>query len=177
MGDQSNKQLERVKKIVKKAIITALKPIIIIGLIICLIAAFICSIMYAITLDTGTLKDGSWNNVPYASSQYGSNITINEDGIASTEISAQEVWDKLIENKSNITEYIKKPETLKKLLNAEMITNFLDTRQNPDAPIDWDSINSDTESKNIQGIIKLKRAMVDGQVKTLVYVDPDTFHR
>lgn len=52
-----------------------------------------------------------------------------------------------------------------------MITNFLDTRQNPDAPIDWDSINSDTESKNIQGIIKLKRAMVDGQVKTLVYVD------
>ena len=175
MGDQSNKQLERVKKIVKKAIITALKPIIIIGLIICLIAAFICSIMYAITLDTGTLKDGSWNNVPYASSQYGSNITINEDGIASTEISAQEVWDKLIENKSNITEYIKKPETLKKLLNAEMITNFLDTRQNPDAPIDWDSINSDTESKNIQGIIKLKRAMVDGQVKTLVYVDPDTF--
>ena len=40
MGDQSNKQLERVKKIVKKAIITALKPIIIIGLIICLIAAF-----------------------------------------------------------------------------------------------------------------------------------------
>ena len=67
MGDQSNKQLERVKKIVKKAIITALKPIIIIGLIICLIAAFICSIMYAITLDTGTLKDGSWNNVPYSS--------------------------------------------------------------------------------------------------------------
>ena len=29
MGDQSNKQIERVKKVVKKAIITALKPIII----------------------------------------------------------------------------------------------------------------------------------------------------
>ena len=175
MGDQSNNHLERVKKIVKKAIITALKPIIIIGLIICLIAAFICSIMYVITLDTGTLKDGSWDNVPYASSQYGSNITIDEDGIASTEISAQEVWDKLIENKSNITEYIKKPETLKKLLNAEMVTNFLDTRQNPDDPIDWDSINSDTESKAIQGIIKLKRATAEGEIKTLVYVDPDTF--
>ena len=175
MEEQPNKQLERVKKIVKKAIITALKPIIIIGLIICLIAAFICSIMYVITLDTATLKDGSWDNVPYASDQYSNNVTIDDDGIAMTEMSVQEVWDKLVENKSNMTEYIKKPETLKKLLNAEMVTNFLDTRKNPDEPIDWDSIINDTDSKVVQGIIKLKRADSDGNTKTLVYIDPETF--
>ena len=131
--------------------------------------------MYVITLDTGTMKDGSWDNVPYASSQYSSNVTIDEDGVTTTQMSAQEVWDKLVENKSNMTEYIKSPETLKKLLNAEMVTNFLDTRQNPDDPIDWDTLNKDTDSKVIQGIIKLKRAKADGSKKTLVYVDPDTF--
>ena len=59
--------------------------------------------MYVITLDTGTMKDGSWDNVPYASSQYSSNVTIDEDGVTTTQMSAQEVWDKLVENKSNMT--------------------------------------------------------------------------
>lgn len=175
MGDQSNKQLQAVKKIAKKVIKAVLRPIIIGALIIAIIAAFICSILYVITLDTGTPKEGSWGNVPYASSQYSSDITIDEDGIASTNMSAQEVWDKLIENKSNITEYLKSPKTLKKLLNAGLVTNFLDTRQNPDAEIDWDKLNEDTESKEVQGIIKLRRALDDGNKITMVYVDPDTF--
>ena len=106
MGDQSNKQIERVKKVVKKAIITALKPIIIMMLIVCIIVALICSVMYVVTLDTAILKDGSWDNVPYASDQYSSSYSIDEDGIASTTMSAQEVWDKLIENKSNVNEYL-----------------------------------------------------------------------
>lgn len=175
MEEQPNKQFQKIKKTVRKAVIAALAPILIVALIICLIVTLICSVMYVITLDTGTMKDGSWDNVPYASSQYSSNVTIDEDGVATTQISAQEVWDKLVENKSNMTEYIKSVETLKKLLNAEMVTNFLDTRQNPDDPIDWDSLNKDTDSKVIQGIIKLKRATTDGTVKTLVYIDPDTF--
>lgn len=175
MGDQSNKQIERVKKVVKKAIITALKPIIIMMLIVCIIVALICSVMYVVTLDTAILKDGSWDNVPYASDQYSSSYSIDEDGIASTTMSAQEVWDKLIENKSNINEYLKNASSLKKLLNAEMVSNLLDTRENPDAPIDWDSINEDTESKDVQGIIKLKRADVEGNKTTLVYMEPETF--
>ena len=175
MGDQSNKQIERVKKVVKKAIITALKPIIIMMLIVCIIVALICSVMYVVTLDTAILKDCSWDNVPYASDQYSSSYSIDEDGIASTTMSAQEVWDKLIENKSNVNEYLKNASSLKKLLNAEMVSNLLDTRENPDAPIDWDSINEDTESKDVQGIIKLKRADVEGNKTTLVYMEPETF--
>ena len=129
MEEQPNKQFQKIKKTVKKAIISALAPILIVVLIICLIVTLICSVMYVITLDTGTMKDGSWDNVPYASSQYSSNVTIDEDGVTTTQMSAQEVWDKLVENKSNMTEYIKSPETLKKLLNAEMVTNFLDKIQ------------------------------------------------
>ena len=154
MDDQSNKQIQKVKKVVKKAIIAALRPIIIIFAIICIIVAFICSAMYVITLDTATLKDGSWDNVPYASDQYSNN--------------AQEVWDKLIENNSNIKEYIKESSTFKKLLNAEMVTNFLDTRKDPDAEIDWDSLNQDTNSKEVQGIIKLKRATAEGKTITIL---------
>ena len=175
MDDQSNKQIQKVKKVVKKAIIAALRPIIIIFAIMCIIVAFICSAMYVITLDTATLKDGSWDNVPYASDQYSNNVTIDENGIASTDMSAQEVWDKLIENNSNIKEYIKESSTFKKLLNAEMVTNFLDTRKDSDAEIDWDSLNQDTNSKEVQGIIKLKRATAEGKTITMVYTDPDTF--
>ena len=163
MDDQSNKQIQKVKKVVKKAIIAALRPIIIIFAIICIIVAFICSAMYVITLDTATLKDGRRDNVPYASYQYSNNVTIDENGIASTDMSAQEVWDKLIENNSNIKEYIKESSTFKKLLNAEMVTNFLDTRKDPDAEIDWDSLNQDSNSKEVQVIIKLKRATAEGK--------------
>ena len=122
MEEQPNKQFQKIKKTVKKAIISALAPVLIVALIICLIVTLICSVMYVITLDTGTMKDGSWDNVPYASSQYSSNVTIDEDGVATTQISAQEVWDKLVENKSNMTEYIKSPETLKKLLKNNLIS-------------------------------------------------------
>ena len=45
MDDQSNKQIQKVKKVVKKAIIAALRPIIIIFAIICIIVDFICSCM------------------------------------------------------------------------------------------------------------------------------------
>ena len=81
MEEQPNKQFQKIKKTVKKAIISALAPILIVVLIICLIVTLICSVMYVITLDTGTMKDGSWDNVPYASSQYSSNVTIDEDGV------------------------------------------------------------------------------------------------
>ncbi|MFQ6944267.1 MAG: hypothetical protein ACLRTR_07815 [Clostridia bacterium] len=56
-----------------------------------------------------------------------------------------------------------------------MVTNFLDTRKDPDAEIDWDSLNQDTNSKEVQGIIKLKRATAEGKTITMVYTDPDTF--
>ena len=175
MEEESNKQLEKVKKIVKKAIITALKPILVVMFIVCIIVAFICSALYVVKLDDGTAKEGSWDNVPYASDQYSSSYSIDENGVASTTMSAQEVWDKLVENKSNVKEYLKNAESLKKLLNAEMVTNLLDTRENPDDPIDWDSIDKDTDSKVVQGIIKLKRADVEGNKTTLVYMEPETF--
>lgn len=173
MSNNGNKEI--VKKIVKKAIMAAAKPILVAALIIAIVSAFVASILHFITFLDGTTQEDDWSNVPYASDQYSSNITIDSDGNITTAMSAQELWDKLLENDSRVNKYLDKPEELQKLLNAELVTDFLDTRPNPDDPIDWDSINGDPNSKKIQGIIKLKRATSDGNTITMVYTDPETF--
>ena len=173
MSNNGNKEI--VKKIVKKAIMAAAKPILVAALIIAIVSAFVASILHFITFLDGTTREDDWSNVPYASDQYSSNITIDSDGNITTAMSAQELWDKLLENDSRVNKYLDKPEELQKLLNAELVTDFLDTRPNPDDPIDWDSINGDPNSKKIQGIIKLKRATSDGNTITMVYTDPETF--
>ena len=173
MSNNGNREI--VKKIVKKAIMAAAKPILVAALIIAIVSAFVASILHFITVLDGTTQEDDWSNVPYASDQYSSNITIDSDGNITTAMSAQELWDKLLENDSRVNKYLDKPEELQKLLNAELVTDFLDTRPNPDDPIDWDSINGDPNSKKIQGIIKLKRATSDGNTITMVYTDPETF--
>ena len=65
------------------------------------------------------------------------------------------------------------PEQLSKLMNAEIVTKYPDTRSNPDEPIDWKNI--DFENNQIQGIIKFKRADKDGNVSTMIYTDSETF--
>lgn len=163
------------KKALKKALLLAAKPLLIAAAVILIASIIVSSILHFLTVFDGTAQDGDWSNVPYASDQYGSNIQIDGAGNITTNMSAKELWDKLIENDSRVNQYLDTPEELKKLLNAELVTDFLDTRPNPNDPIDWDSINNDAESKKIQGIIKLKRAMNDGNTITMVYTDPETF--
>lgn len=163
---------EAAKKLAKMAIRTVttlfLPIIVIILIIVILISAFI----YFITIDDGTYKEDDWSNAPYAASTYVNGTTINSDGSISTSITPQELWDKMIENGSNVDDYLDSPEDLAKLMKAEMITQYPDTRPNPDEAVDWESvINGDS----IQGIIKFKRAYTDGNKSTMTYVDPATF--
>ena len=163
---------ETAKKLAKMAIRTVttlfLPIIVIILIIVILISAFI----YFITIDDGTYKEDDWSNAPYAASTYVNGTTINSDGSISTSITPQELWDKMIENGSNVDDYLDSPEDLAKLMKAEMITQYPDTRPNPDEAVDWESvINGDS----IQGIIKFKRAYTDGNKSTMTYVDPATF--
>ena len=166
---------EIAKKLLKKVIMAAVKPLLIAALIIGVVGVIVSAFLNAIIMHEGTVQDGDKSNVPYASAQYSSNINIDADGKVTTNISVQELWDELIEEDSCINQYLDKPEELKKLLDAELITDFLDTRPNPDDPIDWDKLNKDVDSKEIQGIVKLKRAMDDGSTITMVYTDPETF--
>lgn len=162
------------KAIVKTTMSIISKPFLIIALIIILVLILISAIKYFISLDDGTHKDDDWSNTPYATKQYMGSTNIGADGKLETSMTAQELWDKMMENGSRVDQYLDGPEELVKLMKAEMITQYPDTRENPNEEIDWDKI-LDSKSKDVQGIIKLKRADTSGNIKTMTYVDPETF--
>lgn len=171
MGNDNFYRLKQITKYILKKVFQKFTIILcIISIIILLISGFI----YYITIDDASYKEDDWSSTPYASEEYISNIQIDGNGNISSSMTAQELWDKMIENGSRVDEYLDGPEDLLKLMNAEAITQFLDTRKNPEEEIDWDSIN-DINSSEIQGIIKLKRAKEDGTVSYLTYVDSETF--
>ena len=83
----------------------------------------------------------------------------------------------MIKEGNDISNYLDGPEELLKLMNAGIATEFLDTRSNPDEPIDLEKLNSNIESKDIQGIVKLKRASDGNDAKTMTYVTPNEFQQ
>lgn len=161
----------KVKAVAKKYAKIIGKKLLPVVLVIILLASFV----YFITIDDGTYKEDDWSSTPYAAGQYTNNVTINNSGNINASMTAQELWDKMVEEGGRVGKYLDSPEQLLKLMNAETITQFLDTRNNPDDAIDWDSINSNIQSKDIQGIIKLKRE-TEGKTSTMIYTDNTTFN-
>lgn len=167
-------RIKRALKTVGKIVVIKMLPII---LIIVAIIILLSGMTFIDTIDDAERKEGDWSNTPYAASQYTSDVNIAEDGTITTSMTAQEIWDELLKNNSNVTEFLSGPNELLELMNAEIITNYPDTRPDPDEPIDWDKINKDVNSNETFGIIKFKRAMEDGgDPVTMVYADPDTFN-
>lgn len=167
-----------VKKIVKKKIIsTVAGPVVATLLIVAIISGIVSSILHFITFTDGTVQENDLSNAPYVVDTYMGETTISDDGKINTDETVKEIWDKIVENKGRVNEYLKKPEELKKIINTEMITKFLDTRPESEInnPIDWDKMNNDVNSTEVQGIIKLKRAREDGRIITLTYVSEKEF--
>ncbi len=145
-------------------------------MIISIIFLLFSACMYFITIDDGTYNEGDNKNAPYAVSQYTKNISFDDSGKIKSGMTAKELWDEMIKNNNRALEYVDTPEQLLKLMNAELVTQFLDTRSNPDEPIDWnDEKLNDINSNDVQGIVKLKRADVSGSNYTMTYVSPSTF--
>ena len=140
----------------------------------CLVIMLLAAAVYNIKLEDGTFKEEDWANTQYGAQQYGANTSISDDGNITTNMTAQELWDKLMDEGSRVDLYLDGPEELQKLMNAELVTQYLDTRENPDEEINWDLINN-INSNEIQGIVKLKRAQNNGTTSTMTYVDPATF--
>lgn len=160
-------------KSVGKRIVKSFLPwILIILLIIMLVAGF----TYEITVTDGIYEDGDWSNVPFAASQFTRSITIDNEGNITASMTAKEIWEKMMENDSRVDEYLENAEQLLALMNAEVITNYPDTRPNPDEEIDWETINQDIESNKIQGIIKFRRFLEDGTSVRLTYATPEQFY-
>lgn len=156
-----------IKKINKK------RRIIFLIILICLLISILSS--YNLFDNDASYKDGKKSNTPYAVQQHVSNVNIGSSGKIESGMSAQELWDQMKKDGSRVNKYLKNPKELQRLINAQRVTDYLDTRENPDEEIDWDAINDDVDSKEVQGIVKLKRAQTDGSIATLTYVDPETF--
>ncbi len=170
MEEETKAQLKQIVKKVVKIISRLFFPII---LLLAVIVVFIAAFTYFITVDDGTYKEDDWSSTPYAAGTYVNGTTVNNDGTISTSTSAQELWDKMIQNGSRVNEYLDTPEELVRLMRAEIVTQYPDTRSNPDEPINWEKIIE--EPDKLQGIIKFKRAKDDGSISTMSYVDPETF--
>lgn len=137
----------------------ALKIAILIILILCVLLP---SAVFYITIQDGTYKENDWGNTPYAASTYTKeNVKIGENGIV-TSSTAQELWDKMIEEGNNVTKYLDTPEELEKLMNAEIITQYPKIG-NPDAKLD--------------GIIEFERNKTDGSSVMLSYIDIEIFNK
>lgn len=171
MKGNGNELKDKIIKLARKYLMKILKVIVIPVLIVVII---ISSIYYYITLDDAIRRENDLSNTPYVASQYINNVSIEKDGQILSEMTAQELWNIMEQNNNGGLSYLDTPEELLKLMNAELITQYLDTRSNPDDEIDWDSMN-DVNSKNIQGIVKLKRADEDGNNFSMTYVEPEVF--
>ena len=173
--ENNNNGFERFKNVMKSFAKGLVKRLIMFLLPILLILALLFGFVYVITKQDGSRKEGDIANAPYAASTYTSSVTIDEEGNITTNMTAQALWDEMIKNNSRVEVYLDGPEDLLKLMNAELITNYPDTRPNPDEEIDWETINKDVTSNKVQGIIKFRRADNDGTVKTLSYMPPSQF--
>ena len=169
--------MEEAKNVLKNLFIRFIKPflmtLLVVVLIFSLVTTLLAAAAYFIFVWVDGIGEDDWSNPSYASNEYTSNISIteNEDRKISSNMTAQEIWDKMIANGSRVDLYLDGPEELEKLMNAELVTQFPDMRENPNEEIDWGEV----EEGNIQGIIKFRRADNDGTVKTLSYMPPSQF--
>ena len=172
MNEETKNQLKRIWRIMHKRIISIaiVAP--------CLVLIILSAAVYNVKKEDGTYKEEDWSNTQYAAGEYTGNTTISADGTINTSMTAQELWDKLESEHSRVTVYLDGPEELLKLMNAEVVTNYPDLRGEDEInqEIDWDKINTDLDSNEVQGIIKFNRALSDGTTQTMTYVDYDTFY-
>ena len=153
-----NEIWNNIKKIIKSLFKIKRKLIL---LIIIIIVFFILLGLfdYYLDIDNGKNKTSDPANVAGAVMKNNSTAKLSlEEGKFSTTKTAQEVWDELIKNESDLNKYLKGPEELAKLIKAEVVTQYPDIRKNPDEPINW-SEELKTDSNDISGIVKLNRTI------------------
>ena len=142
-------------------VIRSYKKIISIFIIIIFILILLAASLYQIKIDDGTFEEDEWSNTPYVASTYTSSANIGSNGIT-TDSTAKELWEKTIQEGSNIDKYLDSPEELEKLMNAELITQY-------------PKIDTAAEGV-INGIIEFERNKTDGTSCKLKYLDKEKFN-
>ena len=171
--EEAKKAIEKGLKIIGKII---LKLVLLIVILLLPIIILLAAAMYFLTVDDGTYDEDDWSSTPFVAAQYTNNVTVNDDGTLNTKQSAQELWDKMMKNNSRVDLYLDSPEELARLMNAEIVTKYPDTRPSNELnrEINWEKIFEE-KTDSLQGIIKFKRAN-EGQTSQMAYADPETFY-
>ena len=161
----------RTGQVVKNYIKMSMKPLLIgIGIFLAAVIIFSAVTWFLKKLDT---KENSNDpkNAPAAVRNFMNDTTIDENGNITSGKSIQELWNELKQNGNRATAYLNSAEELGKLIYAARALDYPDTRrENIDDPIKWNEL--DINSKEIQGIVKFKRALADGENITMTYVSP-----
>lgn len=172
---EEDEKKAKIKKMIKR---TLLRKPVMIGVLIFAIIFFIIIISYKVVIDDDTKEDpNDPKNAPGAVRTYLDDVSMDENGNIVAGRTIQELWDEMKANGNRALTYLNSPQELAKLINAQRATEYLDTRKNPDSPIDWTKFNNDVNSTQTQGIIKLKRATSDNKNITMTYVKPETFQK
>ena len=147
---------------------------IIIAIIVFSVSAILFSVIawYLKLLDTKENPEDP-KNAPAAVRNYMNDTTIDENGKITAGKSIQELWDEMVQTGNRATAYLNSAEELGRLIYAARALEYPDTRENPDQAINWDKL--DINSKEIQGIVKFKRALADGKNISMTYVSPTKF--
>ena len=148
---------------------------IIIAIIVFSVSAILFSVIawYLKLLDTKENPEDP-KNAPAAVRNYMNDTTIDENGKITAGKSIQELWDEMVQTGNRATAYLNSAEELGRLIYAARALEYPDTRrENVDDPIKWNEL--DINSKEIQGIVKFKRALADGKNISMTYVSPTEF--
>ena len=164
---------EKIKQKIKNVLKKYGKRLIIVLLPIILLVVLLAASLYFITIDDGTYREDDWGSTSYGVSQYSNTISVNDDGSISNSMTADELWDKMIKSGCRVDQYLDSPKELARLMKAEIVTQYPDTRANPDEEISWEEIVENSDK--LQGIIKFKRADSENNITTMKYADSETF--
>ena len=164
---------ENIKARINKVLRSSLRLVVPIILIIIILLIFFAGVTYWITIDDGTYKEDDWGSTPYAASTYASTVKVAKDGTIKKKTTVNDLWEKMKKNDSRVDKYLDSPEELARLMKAEIVTQYPDTRDNPDKEINWKDIVDNED--DLQGIVKFKRANENGKTETMKYAAPATF--
>ena len=123
---------EKKKAMLKKLLKIILLKLIKIFLIPIMILVILAGCFYIVTEQIGIFKENDKSNVPYAASTYTGGTTIDKDGTIKSGTTAEELWNEMIRNGSKVDRYLDNPKQLARLMKAEIVTQYPDTRKDPD---------------------------------------------
>ena len=161
----------------KKAITIRLKTILIIIGIILVGIILMGASTYFLNIDDGVMNSDDTKNAPAAVFKYTNDLHLSDNEKMHLNKSPKEFWEELNKSGNRITAYLNSAEELSKLMRAQLALGYLDLRNESeiDKDLDWNEINSNIDSTEVQGVVKLKRALSNGKTITMTYVNEEKF--